>query len=80
MSRNNKNEETRRSTRELDASTGKSQVTAPRERLDRLKDPSPADTVARLLDLGRDCAWRLREPYRSFDHGDLLYDDRGLPR
>lgn len=33
-----------------------------------------------LLAIGRDCATRLKEPYRSADHGDLLYDELGLPR
>jgi hypothetical protein len=28
----------------------------------------------RLLAIGRDCAARLKEPFRSADHGDLLYD------
>jgi antitoxin VapB len=34
----------------------------------------------RLLAIGRDCAARLKEPFRSVDPGDLLYDERGLPR
>jgi antitoxin VapB len=34
----------------------------------------------RLLAIGRDCAARLKEPFRSADHGDLLYDERGLAR
>ncbi len=33
----------------------------------------------RLLAIGRDCAQYLQEPFRSADHGDLLYDERGLP-
>jgi antitoxin VapB len=33
-----------------------------------------------LLRIGRDCAANLREPYRSTDHGTILYDDRGLPQ
>jgi antitoxin VapB len=84
MSLNIKSEEAHRLARELAALTGESQATAVtialRERLDRLEGPSPAERVAQLLDLGRDCAWRLREPYRSVDHGDLLYDEKGLPR
>jgi len=32
------------------------------------------------MDIGRDCASRLKEPLRSADHADLLYDERGLPR
>ena len=34
----------------------------------------------RLLAIGRDTAPRLREPFRTADHGGLLYDERGLPR
>jgi hypothetical protein len=34
----------------------------------------------RLLAIGRDCAARLPEPYRSSDHADLLYGDDGLPK
>jgi hypothetical protein len=36
--------------------------------------------VAELLALGQDCAARLNEPWRTADHGALLYDDKGLPR
>jgi antitoxin VapB len=41
-----------------------------------LREPGLAD---RLLAIGADTAPRLREPLRSADHGDLLYDDQGLP-
>jgi antitoxin VapB len=34
----------------------------------------------RLLAIGKDCAAHLKEPYRTIDHGELLYDDRGMPR
>ncbi|MGI8968074.1 MAG: type II toxin-antitoxin system VapB family antitoxin [Chloroflexota bacterium] len=50
------------------------------ERLDRVRrqqGPKLADT---LLAIGVDCAAHLNEPYRSIDHADLLYDERGLPR
>jgi antitoxin VapB len=33
-----------------------------------------------LRSIGQDCAARLKEPWRSADHGDLLYDDKGLPQ
>ncbi|MBF0135499.1 MAG: type II toxin-antitoxin system VapB family antitoxin [Magnetococcales bacterium] len=32
-----------------------------------------------LMTIGHNCAVRLKEPYRSADHGDLLYDERGIP-
>ena len=34
----------------------------------------------RLLAIGKDCAAHLKEPFRSSEHGDLLYDQGGLPR
>jgi prevent-host-death family protein len=43
--------------------------------------PAERDTelAQRLLAIGQDCAAHLREPYRSIDHAELLYDERGLP-
>jgi len=49
-----------------------------RERLERLE--ASKDIARQLLDIGRDCAGRLNEPYKSIVHDDLLYDGRGLPR
>jgi hypothetical protein len=51
--------------RELPGHTGDAQS-------DRLAD--------RLLKLGKDCAAHLKEPFKSADHADLLYDEQGLPR
>ncbi len=52
-----------------------------REELDHERHGGDAGGLAeRLLAIGRDCAAHLKEPYRSTDHGKLLYDDRGLPR
>jgi hypothetical protein len=33
-----------------------------------------------LLAIGQDVAGRLTGDARTLDHGDLLYDERGLPR
>jgi antitoxin VapB len=33
-----------------------------------------------LLVIGRDCAAHLKKPFRTIDHGEMLYDDRGLPK
>jgi antitoxin VapB len=52
---------------------------AVRERLDRVRHQK-ASLADRLLSIGKDCAARLKEPYRSIEHGDLLYDKDGLPR
>jgi len=49
-----------------------------RERLARVR--APDDLAAELLKIGRDCAVRLKEPWRSLDVGAFLYDDKGLPR
>jgi antitoxin VapB len=84
MSLNIKNEETHRLIRALAALTGESMTAAVteavRERLERLRMAQSAALADRLLAIGRDCAGRLDEPYRSAEHGDLLYDERGLPR
>ena len=84
MGLNIKNEETHRLARELSQLTGESMTDAVteavRERLDRLRRERSIGLADRLLAIGRDCAARLKEPYRFADHGDLLYDERGLPR
>jgi antitoxin VapB len=79
-----KNEETRRLVRELAERTGETMTaavtTAVRERLERVRREQGESLADQLLAIGRDCAARLKEPLRSADHGDLLYDERGLPR
>jgi antitoxin VapB len=63
--------------------TGESQTTAVttavRERLDRLHRVREAGLADRLLAIGVDTAGRLPEWLRSADHGQMLYDERGLP-
>jgi len=84
MSLNIKNEETYRLARELSSLTGESMTQAVtealRERLLRRRSDRRGSLADRLLAIGADCAARLPEPYRSAEHGDLLYDERGLPR
>lgn len=79
-----KDEETQRLAEELSRLTGESMAAAValalRERLDRVRRARDSGLAEQLLDIGRDCAPRLKEPFRSTDHGDLLYDDLGLPR
>lgn len=54
---------------------------AVRERFLRLTDARDRAGLAdRLIAIGKNCAPRLKEPFRSADPGDLLYDDQGLPR
>jgi len=54
--------------------------TAVRERLERLRDKKKDGWAERLLQIGRECAPLWKEPYKSTDHGDLLYDEKGLPK
>ena len=84
MGLNIKNEETHRLARELARATGESMTAAVseaiRERLERVRGDSKKNRVERLLEIGRDCAAHLKEPFKSVDHGDLLYDEKGLPK
>jgi antitoxin VapB len=84
MGLNIKSEETHRLARELAQLTGESLTAAVtqavRERLDRVRREQAVGLAQRLLAIGKDCALHLKEPFRSADHGDLLYDERGLPR
>jgi len=83
MSLNIKNAETQRLARELAVLTGETQTTAVtialRERLDRVRHLRETGLADRLLAIGRDTAPRLREPFRSAEHGDLLHAKRGHP-
>ncbi len=84
MSLNIKNEKTHIMARELARVTGESMTVAVseaiRERLERIRANSKQDMVARILKIGRECAAHLKEPYKSIDHGDLLYDEKGMPK
>jgi antitoxin VapB len=84
MGLNLKNEETHRLAQELAALTGESMTTAVtvavRERLDRIRGLKQGNLADRLLTIGRDCALRLKEPFRTTEHGGLLYDELGLAR
>jgi antitoxin VapB len=84
VSLNLKNEETNRLAHELAGLTGETLTTAVtvavRERLERLQQSKRGALSDRLLKIGKDCAAHLREPFLSIDHGDLLYDERGLPK
>ena len=83
MSLNIKSAETYQLVQELAALTGETQTravtVAVRERLERVRHQHEVGLADRLLAIGRDTAPRLHEPFRTADHGDLLYDERGLP-
>lgn len=84
MALNLKNKQTEKLVQELSELTGESLTAAiteaVRERLERLRAAQGTGLADRLTQIGRDCAAHLKEPFRSADHGDLLYDDKGLPR
>jgi antitoxin VapB len=84
MSLNIKNEKTHQLAAELAKLTGESLTAAVtqalRERLERIKGEQGPTLAERLVGIGKDCAARLKEPFRSAGHADLLYDQRGLPR
>ncbi len=46
---------------------------------DRVPSSGPTDKAGRILAVGGEIAPLLSEPWRSEDHGDLLYDEEGLP-
>lgn len=82
-----KNPEAERLVRQISATTGETVtraiIVALQERLDRLERRSSDDRatkVTRLRHISADAAGRWVEPFRSTDHGDLLYDEHGLPR
>jgi antitoxin VapB len=87
MSLNIKNPEAERLARELAVATGESVTravtVAVSERLDRVKhedQESAGERAARIREIASDAAGRWVEAYRSADHGDLLYDEAGIPR
>jgi antitoxin VapB len=84
MTLNIKNKDAHKLARQLARLTGESMTQAVtealRERLQRVQGKHADRLSDRLLEIGRDCATRLKEPFRSGDHGDLLYDEKGLPK
>lgn len=85
MSLNIKNPETYRLAKELAEQTGESMTSAVteaiRERLDRLKFEQDREGMAeRILEIAADMNARLPKDFFDIDHGDLLYDEYGLPK
>ncbi len=85
MSINIKNKETCQLASELAQLTGETMTgaitVALRERLEREKSERSAEArVQRLLTIGKRCASMLGDGPSAVEHGDLLYDERGLPK
>jgi len=85
MALNIKNDEAHRLAQELARETGESMTKAVtqalRERLEHVRQRKGKKGLSkRLLAIAHECATHLKEPYKSIDHADLLYDERGLPK
>ena len=85
MSLNIKNEETCRLASELAQLTGETITdaitVALRERLEREKRERDAEILVQdLLAIAHRCAATLRDGQSAIEHGDFLYDERGLPK
>ena len=84
MSLNIKNQEAHKLAQQLAKATGESMTEAVteavRERLHRMRRQRGGGLSGRLLEIGKDCAAHLKEPFRTVDHDSLLYDEKGLPR
>jgi antitoxin VapB len=85
MSLNIKNPDTYRLVKELADLTGESMTAAVteavRERLDRLRNAGAEIGVAEQIHaIAVDMRARLPEDFFDIDHGELLYDEEGLPR
>ena len=85
MGLNIKNEETCHLARDLAELTGETMTgaitVALRERLERERQRRGADALARDLHaIGQHCASLLKPGPSAVEHGDLLYDERGLPK
>lgn len=84
MSLNIKNEKTHKQARELARLTGETMTAALgmaiQERLERVRKSKAGGLAERLLKIRRECAPLWKKPYRSMEHGDLLYNEKGLPK
>ena len=85
MGLNIKNDETCLLARELARLTGETMTgaitVALRERLEREQHRRGADALAQELHvIGQRCASSLRAGPSATEHGELLYDERGLPK
>ena len=81
MGLNIKNDETCVLARDLARLTGETMTGALRERLARERRRRDANALARELHaIGQRCASLLGPGPSAVEHGDLLYDEHGLPR
>ena len=82
---NIKNDRAHQMAQELAELTGESQteavMIAMEERIHRIKKERSREGIARrLMEIAHETGPLFVEPYKSMDHGDLLYDENGLPK
>ena len=85
MALNIKNEETRRLAGELASLTGETMTgaitVALKERLEReRRERSVEARLRKMRAISERCAKLLRDGPSAVEHGDFLYDERGLPK
>jgi len=84
MALNIKNKETCALVEELAELTGRNLTDAithaVREDLKRTKHRNKAGVAEKLMKIARESAPLWKEPFKSTPHGDLLYDEKGLPK
>ena len=85
MGLNIKNSETQELARELAALTGETLTAAiteaVRERIERIRNEKKKPSLAERWEaITKETAHLWKEPWKSIEHGDLLYDENGLPK
>ena len=81
MSLHIKNPETHRLAQELAELTGESMATAVAEAVrERLARQRRKGLARKLMEIGHDCSARMSTKTKRTDHGELLHDERGLPK
>ncbi len=84
MALNIKNPETCELVEELAKLTGVNMTqaitNAVREQLKRTRQHKKEGVAEKLMEIGRDFAAHADPKLMAIDHGDLLYDEKGLPK
>jgi antitoxin VapB len=85
MSLNIKNTEAYDLARELARLTGRSMTTVVLEALRKQREQlaphlQQEARVQELMAIAQRCAAHIAQPVRAVDHGDMLYDERGVPQ
>jgi antitoxin VapB len=82
MQLNIKNDQAHALAVRLARATGESLTTAVTRALEQrlARVETPEEKTARWMIIAEDSALRWKEPFKTTDHGDLLYDELGLPK